>query len=117
MTQRRLFAGVLCAALTGCAGLGEGDYDRHRLSRIGVSPEDPGAYLFETKVDPKYPADSAAAEAIRMEWLSDWMARRQFCAGGYEVAERRAFEPGEMNPYGSDLRYTVKCADTAPPGE
>lgn len=106
-----LFVGLLCATLVGCAGAGEHDYDRHRLSRIGISPADPGAYLYEAKIDPKYPADSAAAEAIRMEWLDDWMERRQFCAEGYEVVERRAFEPGESNLYGSDLRYVVKCVD------
>lgn len=107
----RVLAGILAAALAGCAGAGERDYDRHRLSTIDVSPTDPGAYLFETKIDPKYPGGSAAAETIRMDWLGDWMERRKYCTGGYEVAERRQFEPGERNPYGSELRYVVKCVD------
>lgn len=106
-------AAALIAVLAGCAGVGERDFDRHRLSRIGVSPADPGAWLYEAKIDPKYPDGNAAAEAIRMDWLDDWMEQRKFCTHGYEVVERRAFEPDEPNLYGSDLRYVVKCVNAA----
>ncbi|CAN5212412.1 hypothetical protein BH24PSE2_BH24PSE2_02360 [soil metagenome] len=109
MLQAQILTGLLVAVLAGCAG--ERDYDRHRMSRIGTTASDPGAWLYEAQIDPKYPAESAAAEAMRMEWLDDWMERGQYCADGYEVVERREFAADEPNPYGSDLRYLVKCAD------
>jgi len=102
---------VILLGLAACAGTGEKDYDRHRMSAIGVSAADPGVYVFEAKISPKFPADSAAAEQVRLDWLADWMTRRDFCSGGYEVLERRPFAPDEPNPYRSDLRYTVKCAE------
>ena len=110
-TRRLLAMSATSLALAACAGSAEKDYDRHRMSAIGVSAADPGLYVFEAKTSPKYAADSAAAEEMRLEWLDDWMKRRDFCSGGYDVLERRLFRPDEPNPYRSDLRYTVKCAE------
>ena len=110
-TRLSLAMSVIPLALAACAGTGEKDYDRHRMSSIGVSATDPGLYVFEAKISPKFPADSAAAEQMRLDWLADWMERRDFCSGGYEVLERRPFRPDEPNPYRSDLRYTVKCTE------
>lgn len=112
MSSRRLLVAIAAMlALTACAGSADKDFDRHRLSNIGESAADPGVYVFESKISPKYPADSAAAELMRLEWLDDWMKQRAYCSEGHEVLERRAFRSDEPNPYRSDLRYSVKCAE------
>jgi hypothetical protein len=63
---------------------------------------------------PEYPDNNEAAEAARMQWLTDWLATRKICVNGYTILERRPFDYMENNPARYDLRYKVQCA-VAPP--
>lgn len=86
------------------------DFDRHSLSQLSKPMDGGDYYWFDVKLTPEYPADSEAAEAVRMEWLSAWLETRKTCTNGYEILERREFDFLEHNPAQYDLRYKVRCA-------
>ena len=90
------------------------DYDRHSLSQLRKPMEGNDYMWFDVKLSPEYPDDSEAAEAARMQWLTDWLAVRKMCAHGYEILERREFDFLEHNPAQYDLRYKVRCAPPPP---
>jgi hypothetical protein len=86
------------------------DYYRHSLSQLSSPREGGDFYWFDVKLTPEYPNDSEAAEEIRMEWLSAWLANRKTCPNGYDIVERRQFDYMELNAGRYDLRYKVRCA-------
>lgn len=91
------------------------DLDRHDYSNLRVSPQDNSVLIFEARVTPEYPDESAAAEEARMQWLSTWLRLRQLCPESYRVLSRRRYGPADLNLYHMDLRYEVTCE--APPSE
>ncbi len=114
--SRRFFPGcaLLAALASGCASSGIGNYDRHTMSRLYLTPDGNGI-VFEASVSPDYPADSEAGEAARMLWIEQWLDQRNYCAEGFVVEERLPLGSAADNPYQHDLRYTLRCAE-APPG-
>lgn len=90
------------------------DYYRHSLSQLS-EPLGGGDYLwFDVMLTPEYPDNNEAAEAARMQWLTDWLATRKICVNGYTIIERRPFDYMENNPARYDLRYKVQCAVVSP---
>jgi hypothetical protein len=90
------------------------DYYRHSLSQLS-EPLGGGDYLwFDVMLTPEYPDNNVAAEAARMQWLTDWLATRKICVNGYTIIERRPFDYMENNPARYDVRYKVQCAVAAP---
>lgn len=97
-------------SLAGCEALDEkGDYYRHSLSSFGNSRTEPGVLVFEATTSSLYPADSAEAEAQRVEWLEGWLKQTRSCPAGYEVLSREPIDPAEVNPQRHDLRYRIRC--------
>ncbi len=92
------------------------DFDRHSFSQLSKPMDGGDYYWFDVKLTPEYPADSEAAEAVRMEWLSAWLETRKTCANGYQILERRPFDFLEHNPAQYDLRYKVRCSAPAQAG-
>ena len=72
------------------------------------------AWRFDVKLTAEYPDDSEGAEAVRMNWLTAWLASRKACLNGYDIVERREFEYMEHNPARYDLRYKVRCTVPMP---
>ena len=102
---------MLAGLLAGCADSLEKstDFDRHRYSQL-VRPYDrPDAIYFDVIFSPDYPAEDAAAEAVRLTWLAGWLEQRHLCPAGFEVAERRPFDYLEDNPARYEQRYVVRC--------
>ena len=101
---------TLCFSLVGCAGMHESkDYRRHSLSQLSVPLEGGSFFWFDVSLSPELPDGDSAAEAVRMEWLADWLETRKQCNNGFEIIERRAFTYLEHNPANYDLRYKVRC--------
>ncbi len=95
--------------LAGCADIHNSvDYDRHQMSNLRPSEDNPSHYVFEAQLSPKYP-DTEAGEEARMEWVATWMELQHDCPDGFEVLDRRSIAPNEPNRYRSDLRYEVAC--------
>ena len=86
-----------------------GEYHRHSMSGLREDPRDAEVLWFEVKTDSLYPESSEVAEAERMEWLQAWLDRRGLCPYGYDVVSREPIDRGEVNPYGFNLRYRLKC--------
>lgn len=102
--------------LAGCSSSihDSADYSRHSLSQLST-PMGGGDFMwFDVKSTPEYPDDNEAAETVRMQWLTSWLANRKMCANGYEIIERREFEFLENNPGQYDLRYKVQCKVVVP---
>lgn len=97
---------MLAWASVGCAS--DTSYDRYSLSRLWVS-QNGDALFFDATATLAYPANSSDAEAVRLAWIGDWLKLRNFCAGGYRVAERRAIRDDEYNPQRHSLRYRIEC--------
>ena len=96
--------------LAGCAGLHESpDYIRHRYSQLVEPYERNDVVFFDARFDANYPDSDPGAEALRLQWLSEWLDLRNMCPGGHEVVTRRAFEMLEYNPGNYDVRYEVRC--------
>jgi hypothetical protein len=105
----RIFALAMLAA--GCTGTlsKSDDFDRHRYSQL-VQPFDRrGQIYFDVIFSAAYPADDPVADAKRMAWLAGWLAQKQLCAGGHEVAIRRPFDYLEDNPAGFAQRWEIRC--------
>jgi hypothetical protein len=106
---------VLLLGSAGCAALEDKtDYERHTMSDLREDWRRPGTLLFEATSSSMYPADSDAAEAVRMEWLAGWMKRTGYCPAGWEVLSRSPIPPGEVHARRHDLRYELKCVEPAP---
>lgn len=102
---------LLLLGLTGgCDTLHDrADYQRHTMSDLREDWRRPGVLLFEADASSLYPADSAEAEAVRMEWLAAWMKRSGFCPSGWTVLSRTEIDPSEVHARRHDLRYEVEC--------
>lgn len=106
---------MLLAGAGGCAAVEDkADYHRHTMSDLREDWRRPGILLFEASSSSLYPADSEAAEGIRMEWLAAWMKRLGFCPAGWEVLSRAEIDPGEVHARRHDLRYELKCTEPEP---
>lgn len=116
-------AGALLMPLPGCTAFDTPDtYNRHRLSDITIPRDPTGAsggtddiFYFDVTVTPEFPGASAAAEAERMKWLSEWLVQRNMCPGGYDIVNKRKFGDMEDNPARRDLRYEVRCKPVVTP--
>jgi hypothetical protein len=54
-----------------------------------------GEYLFTARAGSRgYPVDSAAAEAVRIGWLEEYLAANRACPNGYDVVSRDATSRG-----------------------
>lgn len=109
---------ILVAALlvAGCAANvldKSADFDRHRYSQLVQPIGQPGTVYFDMVVNPDYPADDPAADAVRMTWLKAWLAQRRLCAAGHEVGVRRPFDYLEDNPAGFQQRWEIRCIAAA----
>lgn len=101
--------------LTGCAGMHESpDFIRHRYSQLTEPYERKDVVFFDAMFDVSYPDGDPGAEALRMQWLSEWLEARNMCPDGHEVVTRREFEMLEYNPGNYDVRYEVRCKVNAP---
>jgi hypothetical protein len=101
----------LLAGPAGCAAVEDkSDYHRHSMSDLREDRQRSGVLFFEATSSAMYPADSDAAEAVRMEWLAAWMKRTRNCPDGWEVISRSAIDPTEIHARRHDLRYEIKCA-------
>ncbi len=96
---------LLCAA---CA-TSDGGFERHSLSRLSAVPDSGVEFVFETRAVPGLERNDPAAEATRMQWLSEWLAVRGACALGYEVTERREIALQDDSFYNTEFRYAVRC--------
>ncbi|MCC5866997.1 MAG: hypothetical protein JJU27_00685 [Gammaproteobacteria bacterium] len=109
-----MLAACVVVAIAGCAGMDDQrDYQRHTMSDLQEDWQRPGTLLFEASTSADYPADSDAAEAVRMEWLGAWMRRANLCPGGWEVVSRAQIPASEVHPRRRNLRYEVQCAKAA----
>lgn len=107
----RLLSILLLAAMAGCASLHDkSDYYRHSMSDLREDWRQPGTLQFEATSSSQFPADSEAAEAVRMDWLAAWMARAGHCPDGWEVLSRSEIDRAEVHARRHDLRYRVRCA-------
>ena len=103
----------LAGLLVGCSAMEalheSPDYYRHSLSQLSTPLDGGDFYWFDVKLTAEYPDESEGAEAVRMNWLTAWLASRKACLNGYEIVERREFDYMEHNPARYDLRYKVRC--------
>lgn len=114
--QRGTMIFALVIAQFGCVGgesledrlSGKSLQDRHSMSRLYISPSG-SDIVFEASVGPDYPLDSAAAEAEREAWMSQWLDRKRMCQDGFEIMDRQEIGSAIDNPYQHDLRYTLRC--------
>lgn len=97
-----------CISCLACAADGN-SFERHSLSRLSPVPGSGTEYVFETRAVPGLDRDAPAAEAVRMQWLSEWLAVRSACGLGYEVTERRQIARTEDSFYNMEFRYAVRC--------
>lgn len=105
-----LAAGFLCAA---CA-MQDNSYERHRLSQLKTVAGSADQFVFEARAVPGMQRDAPEAEAVRLQWLSDWLDVRGTCKPGYEILERRLYEAQEFNPRESQFRYLIRCRTSRP---
>lgn len=100
----------------GCAAIeDQSDYHRHSMSDLREDRRNPGRLLFEATASSQFPADSATAETVRMEWLAAWMKRSGSCPEGWEILSRRPIDPAEVHARRHDLRYEIRCTQSVPP--
>lgn len=96
--------------LAACGGMEKSaDFDRHRYSQLTIPRDRSGLIYFDVRFPAEFPADDPAADAVRMHWLSAWLAARRLCPDGFDVAKRRPFEYLEDNPRGHQERWEVVC--------
>ncbi|HRP35906.1 MAG TPA: hypothetical protein PLI48_08495 [Gammaproteobacteria bacterium] len=104
------------AGVAGCAAIeDQTDYHRHSMSDLRDDRRNPGRLLFEATTSSRYPADSASAETVRMEWLAAWMKRSGSCPQGWEILSRSPIDPAEVHARRHDLRYEIQCTEAAAP--
>jgi hypothetical protein len=115
-------SGLIASALpclfviVGCAleEQSRADFERHNASILRESYQEPDALVFEAKAGAAYPADSESAEAVRMQWLQDWLDLKGLCPGGYDILRRERIGAGQPNFHDMDLRYKLRCRDPTP---
>ena len=106
---------VLALVVASCASMHESkDFERHRNSQLEVPYDRDDVFYFDASFTAQYPDDDGAAEAVRLEWLAQWLDQRSLCPDGFEVVTRRPFEFLEHNPARHDVRYEVKCKSSPP---
>lgn len=91
MKFRLIFLAALLGALleSGCASLDKSVMTR--LEPIGESGNGEVTLRFAAVADAAYPADSAAAEATRLDWLRQALAENGYGGRPYTIVQRRAF--------------------------
>jgi hypothetical protein len=106
---------IVVVLATGCAleEKSRADFDRHNNSILRTSYQDSSMLVFGARAGAAYPADSESAEALRIEWLEQWLDIQGLCVDGYEVVRREPIPLGQPNFHDMDLRYLVKCASRA----
>lgn len=105
----RLICLTLLLVVTACATSPGDAYQRHSHSRLVPVEGSSSEFVFASRAD-VVPTDADAnAEAVRLRWISEWLAIRGACAAGHEVVDQRPFGPMEYNPAMADLRYLVRC--------
>lgn len=107
---------LLAVLVSGCAmeRKSRADFDRHQNSLLRTSYQDSSMLVFEARAGAAYPADSEAAEAVRMEWLQAWLDVQRLCPAGYEIISREPITAGQPNFHDMDLRYLLKCLPGTP---
>jgi hypothetical protein len=85
------------------------NYDRHRLSDITMPRDGGDNFFFDVSITAEFPDNDAAAEAVRMKWLAEWLEIRHMCPTSYEILKKRKFDYMEDNPAHRDLRYEARC--------
>ena len=116
--MRRVAAFLITFSVLGGCAMEEqsrADFERHNSSILRTSYQDESMLVFEAKAGAAYPADSEAAEQLRMEWLQAWLDRRGLCPAGYEIVRREPIGPGQPNFHGMDIRYLLKCVPAPAP--
>ena len=109
--KRLLLVGLLIQ-LMACAENPYADFDRHRMSWL-VMPASGDTMVFQARTSPAYPSDTPEGEAVRRQWISDWLERRAICPRGYTILDGpRPFHSHEDNPHQAQLRYELKCGTT-----
>jgi hypothetical protein len=110
-----LLVPLLLAGQGGCAAMEDKtDYHRHSMSDLREDWRRPGILLFEASSSSLFPAESEAAEEVRMEWLAAWMKRTGYCPAGWELLSRSDIDPREVHVRRHDLRYELRCVGPAP---
>ena len=99
---------IACLLCVACATSG-GSFERHSLSRLSEVAGSGVDFVFETRAVPGLDRNDPAAEAMRMQWLSEWLEVRGVCAPGHEVTERREIAAQEQGFYDPEFRYAVRC--------
>jgi hypothetical protein len=86
--KQRVFIFVCAAFLIGgCASM-----DRNRVSSFEPYTDITGNMMFKFRADTDsitYPESSEKSEAIRMEWLEEYLRSNTLCGQGYEIIERK----------------------------
>lgn len=106
----RIFIALVALCLAACAASPSDGYERHGLSRLVEVPGSATEYVFEVGDPPQGAGQTEEdAEAVRMRWLSEWLAVQGLCQWGHQIVDRRPFGPFEYNPMHAKLRYLVRC--------
>jgi hypothetical protein len=84
--------------------------DPHRASALqpGI---DPRHWTFTATAPPSYPANSATAERVRMDWLTQRLAEARACStSGWKIISRRVFPQRIIFGAATDrVVYEVEC--------
>lgn len=112
--RRKVTLGLMLGVMTATMGCESTfhdptEYHRHSMSGLREEPGNTESLWFEVRTDSLYPEDSEDAEAARMKWLQTWLDRRGLCPYGNEIVAREPIDRSEVNPYGFNLRYRLKC--------
>jgi len=98
-TIRTLASCGILGAVAGCATL-----DRPLVTDFRPVTDS----IFEYRAQAsalEYPADSPAAEEVRMQWLRTWLDDNAMCPAGYEITDRREVKVG----FGARIWYRGRC--------
>ena len=98
---------VAALLLAGCTAV-----DPQSTSSLRPGSE-PGLWIFTATAPPALPANSAAAERTRMDWVSTAMTNAHACPGAWKVTSRRVFRQRVvMNAQTDRIVYEVACLGT-----
>ncbi len=106
---------ILCLGAAACAAQGPDGFERHSHSRLVAVEGSASEYIFESGEAPGFTSTDPQGEAVRMLWLSEWLAMRGACSNGYEIVDKRPFGPMEYNPMRASFRYLVRCRAVSEP--
>lgn len=99
MKVRHTISAALLVTMTGCATIDRGAVSDFR-------PSGPTTFEYRAQAGAlDYPADSPAAEQVRMDWLRTWLTDNEMCPAGYQIIERHEVKIG----FGARIHYTGRC--------